>query len=889
MGYRQLEEFMEIQIIDVDYVLVNEYPVVRVFGKDEKGKATCIFVEGYRPFFYFREGKGVDLLKNEGQIISIEKVKKNLVEDLDQDVFKVTLKNPAMVPQIRDMLMSNGVTVYEADILFKYRFMSDHNLNGMGWAAVGECNGVNTNTVHSECMVSAKEITNAKRDDNAPLKTLAFDIECVPTVSGSVPEASRDPVIMISLVFSEPYQGKKSVVLSIKPSQSPNAKAFDTEKAMLEEFIRTIKDFDCDMLTGYNINNFDLPYILERMKKCKVRPAFGRCNEKQVIAKKVGAKYRVSITGRVIVDVFQIVKKDFSLQRYGLDFVSEALLGEKKIDVKHSEIEKLWKGSPEDISRLVNYCLKDSILAMNLLEKLNLLDKYYALTRISGTLLQDTLDSGETTRIENFLLREFNRKNYIFPAKPSAAEMGRRDELKKKELEGGYVIEPKKGLHSNVIVLDFASMYPSIIQTYNICPTTLVRKGEVPGALETASGAKFYPREVRRGIVPEILESLIKNRGAVKALLKKNTDPSRVGPMNAKQWALKIMANAFYGYLGYARAKLYDLRIANAITSTGRNTIQLTANTIKEKFGYEIIYGDTDSVFVGVDTSDMDKMGEIGDKIAADITKMLPGVMELQFEKVFKRFLPLTKKRYAAWKFERTDKGWKESIETKGIETVRRDWCGLVGATLKKVIEILLVQDDVKGAVKYFNGVISDIVCGKVDMQKLVITKTMTKSPKSYDGLQPHIELAKKILARNPAEAPGIGDRIGYVIVKGTQLLSKRTEDPRYVQEMGLQVDPKYYIDNQLMPPLERIFRPLGISKSELLGNGKQAKLMDMLVCKAAEPVTLEEISADDFTGFICSKCNRHYERVPLIGLCDCGGGFMFSSPKGPSKTLVFQ
>ena len=156
---------------------------------------------------------------------------------------------------------------------------------------------------------------------------------------------------------------------------------------------------------------------------------------------------------------------------------------------------------------------------------------------------------------------------------------------------------------------------------------------------------------------------------------------------------------------------------------------------------------------------------------------------------------------------------------------------------MHKVIEILLKEDDVKGALKYFKGVLNLLVTGQIEIQKLVITKTMTKSAGAYDGTQPHIELVKKMQARSPGEAPGIGDRISYVIVKGRDMLSKRTEDPEYVRDHGLQVDSQYYIENQLMPPIERIFKGLNISKSELLGNGRQMGLFDIIkTAKAALP-----------------------------------------------------
>jgi DNA polymerase I len=897
---------VEFQIIDVDYVIVDNKPVIRVFGKTEAGESVCGFYEGYEPYFY-ADGKEVpELLENEQQVVRIEKVKKNMVMGFDRskEIHKITLQNPSRTPDIREMLKEKGAVPYEADILFSYRFMIDHGLGGFAWIRTEESNGASTQTVQTDKKIKLSKIEPIKKDVDAPLKIMAFDIECIALERGTLPDARTDPVIMISAVFSEPHNGKESLVLGTRSDEG--VVSFGSEKEMLEGFIDIVKDYDPDIITGYNVNNFDLPYIIDRMRQNKVRPTFGRCNEKQVMAKKIMNRYKISITGRVIVDSFELIKKDYSLQRYGLDFVSRALLNEEKVDVKHSDIEKLWKGTPEEFSKLVKYSRIDSVLAMNLVVKLKLIDKYVALSKISGTLFQDTLNSGETTRIENFLLTEFNRRNYVYPCKPDQKEISTREFDKKRELKGGAVLEPDKGAHSSVIVLDFKSMYPSIIRSYNMCPTTLVMDKNYTGkAVEVPGGAMFVPRETKVGIIPGILEQLMDERQSVKKRLNKETDPVKKNSLHAQQWAFKILANAFYGHMGYVRAKIYNLEIANAITSSGRNIIQRTKDEIEKTFGYRVVYGDTDSVMVKMNETDMKKIKEIGDSISEHITKMLPGCMELEFEKYFKRFLPLTKKRYVAWKFEPKGDDWEEGIEMKGIETVRRDWCGLVSETMKEVIEIILKKDDSKGALVYFRDVITKLLKGEIDMDKLVITKTITKAPERYAGIQPHIELAKKIQARSPTEAPGVGDRIGYVITKGTGLLSTRTEDPGYVAEKGLEIDSKYYIENQLLPPLERIFAVLNVSKSQLLGNGKQMGLLEAINnsngnggvaagagidikqgVKQLQTHKERDLSIEDTSGFICTKCNNFYTRVPLVGMCECGGELAFSSPKGIAQKV---
>jgi DNA polymerase I len=879
---------MEIQVLDVDYVTLNEDPVIRIFGKTPEGKTVCAFYEGCKPYFYADCVPEVLTIldpEKENQIISIESVKRTSVMGYQEakDFYKITLHNPARTPELRDKLKSRGIRTYEADILFKYRFMNDMGIGSLSWLEL-DCVPAKTGTVNVDSCVSVKSFKPAKVERDAPLKHLAMDIECVPLRKGTVPEADKDPVVIIALAFSVPFREKNSVILSTRTGE--DVQSFEAEKEMLEEFVKILYDYDPDIITGYNIHDFDLPYILERMRRNKVPTILGRCMQKHARSRKTMARQKTSVVGRVIVDSYELVKKDFSLVRYSLDFVAQALLKQRKEDVKHSEIEKLWSGNLEDYARLVSYAKTDAQLAMDLVLKLNLTDKYTALSKVSGTLLQDVLDGGETSRIENFLLREFNKRGFILPCKPEAGDVEKREASMGKDLKGGFVLEPDKGIHSYVAVFDFKSMYPSIIRTYNVCPTTILKGVNMDGAIESPLGTRFTPKEVRSGIIPGILEALMDRRQAVRKSMKGVKDPGKKRLLNAEQYALKIMANAFYGHMGYARARIYDLDIANTITYTGRFTIQKTKDIIEKDLGYKVVYGDTDSVFVKVNEEDMERIRHIGDKIAKHVSDNLPGIMELQFEKVFKRFLPLTKKRYMAWSFEPTSDGWAERIEMKGIETVRRDWCGLVSETTKEIIEIILKKDDTKAALKYFKTVIDDLLKRKIPIDKLVITKSMTKLPKSYAGIQPHIELVKKIQARSPGDAPGIGDRVGYVIVKGMGLLSKRAEDPIYVMEKGLEIDSQYYIENQLLPPLERIFGALGFSKSELLGNGKQMFIFDAIKKQSASELN-REIPASESTGFICKRCSKFYHRIPLVGLCECGGELVFSSPHGMAETII--
>ena len=878
--------FMEFQIIDVDYVMVNERPIIRIFGKDADGRSVCGFYEGFLPYFYAIGDNINDALEGVSSVISVETVERKLSVGYQKPrkVAKITLRNPAKTVEVREHLKSMGIEVYEADILFKYRWMNDNDIGGMRWIKTEESNGINTDSVSAQKLVQIRKFEPVDRHEDAPLRYLSFDIETVSNTAGSMPDPEKDPAVLISMVFSEEYRGSKSVTLSTRPGKG--IEALSSEKEMLEKFIEIINEFDADVLTGYNIVGYDLPYLLKRMEKNRVRPVFGRCKMKNVRDDVFASRHRISITGRIVADAFTMIKKGWNLKRYGLDFVAKELIGEEKNDVKKSEIGKFWHGTQEQFETLAEYCRQDSVLALDLLLKLDLLDKYSALSKISGSLLNDILEGGESQRIENYFLREFNKEGYIIPTKNGRqAENGNGENGK--DFKGGFVIEPEKGMHSMVLVLDFKSMYPSLIRTYNICPTTLMVSDEDVPHITTPTGARFVTKDVRHGIIPRILENLMNERAKVKKLLK-DADAKDRKMLDMKQFAIKIMANAFYGYFGYTRAKIYNVAIASSVTAFGRETIHQTAKAMKDDFGYEVVYGDTDSVMIKVPTEDADEAEKIGRRVAAEMTRRLPGVMELEFEKIFKRFLPLTKKRYMGLLLYRDKDGtWKDDIVMKGIETVRRDWCELTGETMKSIIEILLKKNDTKEAVDYFKKVVESLLKGRIDIEKLVITKTITKRPEAYVGVQPHVEVIKKMKQRNSMDVPGVGDRIGYVIVKGMGMLSKRAEDPAHVRENGLSVDSRYYIDNQLLPPLERIFSAIGISREELMGMGKQMKLFDALNNGKGQEKT--PVNAADVTGFVCDVCNRGYVVAPLTGKCECGGRLLFSAGDKRSEIAATQ
>lgn len=889
------------QLIDADYFMNGVSPVVRLFGRKADGKAVMILINGFEPYFYVKgdikriySEMGED--KKIKDLIEVEKYLPIGFDSKKTKLIKAICYSPKDVRELREKYESSFMT-YESDILFKYRFLVDNKIHGMDWLSV------NGNKIYSQARLEAYETEQGKinvvnRIENAQLKYMSFDIECLVEDLSRFMDSKQDPIITISFAFSHMFRGKKSLVLCAKHAKADGVplKCFPDEKTMLEEFLRVVAEYDPDIITGYNINGFDIPFVLDRLKINGLPAALGRTPEASYV-RSFGPNNESVVSGRVVVDPFQILKKDvyIRLPRYDLGTVAKEMLNDNKLEMKHRDMGKHWS-TDDGTTKIIRYCAKDSQLALDLLLKKRLLDKFFELSKVSGVLLQDSL-GGQSTRIEVRVLHEFRANDYVLPPKPNDAAVSKRMiEREKKGLKGATVLEPQKGLHTKgcTLILDFKSLYPSLIITYNLSPDTLINKDTPLAESEKHKSPlndEFVNETVHKGIFPRILTELMEARGRAKKGMSTANDEERA-ILDARQAALKILLNSFYGYTGYIKARLYVMEVAGAITSYGRDNLMKTKQLVEDQFKLNLIYGDTDSIFVSTTLDNLDEARKLGDAVSKYITDNLPGVLELQFEKIYRTFLILTKKRYAGWSFSPSFKEgsmiWKDKIETKGIETVRRDWCPLVSETLSTVIEIILKEGDIKKSVTYVKGVIDSVRANKVAPEKLVVVKGITKSIGAYKGIQPHIELAKRVNSRNPGEPVVVGDRIGYVIINGSEMLSKRAETVDYVKEKNLVIDSGYYIDRQLLPPVERILASVGVERNELLGFGRQASIMDIMSGKKRvmkHEITVrkpsERPALDNWEGFCCEKCKKKFNRPTLTGLCECGGLIVFMSKTG--------
>ncbi|CAO3647172.1 unnamed protein product [Cunninghamella blakesleeana] len=470
------------------------------------------------------------------------------------------------------------------------------------------------------------------------------------------------------------------------------------------------------------------------------------------------------------------------------------------------------------------------------MEKLMLLFNYTEMARVTGVPFNYILVRGQQIKVISQLFRSALEEDFVIPVIKT--------EITEEHYEGATVIEPIKGYYDvPIATLDFTSLYPSIMQAHNLCYTTLLTPQTVQqlGLVKdvdyevTPNNDLFVKSGRRKGLLPQILAGLLAARKRAKADLKKETDPFKRAVLDGRQLALKISANSVYGFTGATIGKLPCLQISSSVTAYGRQMIFTTKEAVEDHFsiknGYKhdakVIYGDTDSVMIKFGVDGLEEAMKLGQEGAKLVTEKFIKPINLDFEKVYFPYLLINKKRYAGLYWTRADK--YDKLDAKGIETVRRDNCRLVSNVIQNCLNKLLIDRDVEGAKNYVKQTIADLLQNKVDLSQLVITKALSKS--DYAAKQAHVELAERMKKRDPGSAPGLGDRVAYVIIRAGQNAPayERSEDPIYVLDNNIPIDTRYYLDNQLSKPLLRIMEPvMGEKAAESLLTGDHTRTVNI-------------------------------------------------------------
>ncbi|CAL1714984.1 unnamed protein product [Somion occarium] len=849
---------------------------IRMFGVTDTGHSVLAHVTDFLPYFYVACPRGLlsdDLqmleltLNNQasgGVVRNAEFVQKKSLLNYRGDAavlfIKITLADQRSLPKIRGLFERGEVRfkgeffidatpTYESNIAYTLRFMIDTRVVGMNWIEVpaGKYKLVTGKKKRSQCQIELSVrwddfISHTPEEQwsrMAPLRILSFDIECAGR-KGIFPEAHTDPVIQIANMVTRQGESKPFIrnVFTLNTCAhivGSQVLSFTDEATMLQAWRDFVDKVDPDVVIGYNIANFDLPYLLDRARALKAThfPYLGRLENVKSVTKDTHFSSKAfgqrdsketSLDGRLQVDILQYMQREYKLRSYTLNSVCAQFLGEQKEDVHYSVITELQNGTPESRRRLAVYCLK-----------LMCFINYIEMARVTGVPFNYLLSRGQSIKVLSQLFRKANDDGYIIPAL--------KGEGSDEQYEGATVIEPMKGYYDvPIATLDFSSLYPSIMMAHNLCYTTLIEKPMIDRLglvkdvdyIQTPNNDFFVTTKKRKGLLPTILEDLIAARKRAKNDLKNETDPFKRAVLDGRQLALKISANSVYGFTGATIGKLPCLPISSSVTAYGRQMIEKTKREVEAEYstanGHShdavVIYGDTDSVMVKFGPTDLPTVMQLGSQAAEFVTAKFIKPIKLEFEKVYFPYLLISKKRYAGLYWTRPDK--YDKMDTKGIETVRRDNCRLVSTVISTCLHKLLVDRDVKGAEDYTKQVISDLLQNKVDMSQLVITKALAKS--DYTAKQAHVELAERMKKRDAGSAPALGDRVAYVIIKGAKDAAayERSEDPIFVLENNMPIDTKYYLENQLSNPLMRIFEPILGEKASSLLSGDHTRTIQI-------------------------------------------------------------
>jgi len=760
----------DVRLISASYRQDGDGVAVELFGKTRDKRSIVILDRTLRPYFFITEaGAGVrKALSADPDVVSVED-KRLFLKGRERDVIKVTIKYPWTVPSYRNK-WKNDYEILAADIPFHHRYLYDNDM--------GACISVTGNEVKNDYATDvAVELVSFENIDpfDPGLRILSFDIE------NSI---ANDTIYTICSVIGE--DGK---IRECGPIHG-------NEKDIIERFTDLILKEDPDVISGYNIDNYDIKKIMERAQKNKVQELkWGRDRgNPKVVSEKFWR-----LKGRLVVDAWWAVKRELRPKQETLNAVSMQLLGEQKMDVDPKMMDAEWQRDPEKVMR---YSTKDAELSLRILNNVGTIRKGMDLAAVSKLPLEDVLTSGSSQLIDSILIRKADRMGVGVPLTG--------DFSRSEQIEGGYVHTLAPGLYHWVCVLDFKSMYPSLIISKNICFTTISKDGEI----ESPEGTRFMSKERKEGILPGILDGLLKERDSIKKRMRTATAEER-HYLDGLQNAVKILMNSFYGVFASSFYRFTDKHIGGSITAFARGTVKGIISEL-EKEGVRVIYSDTDSVFIQSPHNDLDGTLNFGNAMAK---RYSAEGRQLEFEKVMEPlFSHGKKKRYVGkvlWP--------KEELLIRGYEVRRTDSFDLQSRVLTELFEKILEEKN-EEAVALVKKAVQDTMNGKVDVSDLVISRTC-KDPRSYENPErmANVQAALKLKERGYEFTPGM--KVSWIVTDSN--VTPQTVEP-YVSgaEFKGRPDHRYYAE-RLANMASRVTEVFGWDEKALMLGIQQATLFD--------------------------------------------------------------
>ncbi|XP_030374617.1 DNA polymerase alpha catalytic subunit [Scaptodrosophila lebanonensis] len=607
----------------------------------------------------------------------------------------------------------------------------------------------------------------------------------------------------------------------------------DSERALLSWFLAQYQQIDADLIVTYDAMDCQLNIITDQIVALKI-PQWSRMGRLR-LTNTYGKRLFDHFVGRMVCDVKRSAEECIRARSYDLQSLCQQVLKIKeseRMDVNADDLLEMYEKG-ESIMKLISLTMQDASYMLRLMCDLNIMPLALQITNICGNTMTRTLQGGRSERNEFLLLHAFTEKNYIVPDRPAQQRRGRGAVLdatasemetegyqtkaavatrKKAAYAGGLVLEPIRGLYEKFILLmDFNSLYPSIIQEYNICFTTVQQPytiDELPALPDSSAQPGILPLQLRR---------LVESRREVKKLMAApDLSPELHMQYHIRQMALKLTANSMYGCLGFAHSRFFAQHLAALVTHKGREILTNT-QALVQKMNYDVVYGDTDSLMVNTNITDYDQVFKIGHSIKQSVNKMYKQ-LELDIDGVFSCLLLLKKKKYAAVKVTKTAKGeLKREQEHKGLDIVRRDWSQLAVMVGKVVLDEVLsdkqLEEKLDAVHTHLERIKVQVQESAVPLPMYVITKQLTRAPQEYvnSGSQPHVQVALR-MNRERNRRYKKGDMVDYVICEdGTT--NAAMQRAYHLEELKgseqLKLDSNYYLAHQIHPVVTRMVEVL--------------------------------------------------------------------------------
>lgn len=775
-------------------------PVLVLWVKTAQGPVRAVVEDPQLVFFIGREVSNEKL----SGIAKFQRKQLKLKDMAGRDVDGLYFENIKSLLDAREQLQGIGVRTYESDVRPLERYMMERFICGHVEIA-GELKEGRFLELRQAQVRTGKEVS-------VPFSMLSLDIET----------SMRGQLFSVALhqLNHDGSGSEKSIVLmngteNGEPDQSLPIEWLKGEKEVLGRMMEVIRDWDPDIISGWHVVGFDFKFLERKANQYGVPLVLGRENDRLQIYERSGTSF-ASMNGRVVLDGPWAFKSNFySFENFKLDTVAHEVLGTGK-DIEGSGMEKvaeIERRYREDRVALARYNLLDAELVNRVVLKTGLFDLMLERCRISGMLLEKMGLS--TAAFDHFMLPRLHRKGHVAPNVLDIEMEG--------GAAGGHVFDPLAGLHEHVIVLDFKSLYPSIMRTFHIDPySRMVAENDIEGnknlsdILNTPAGVNFSRSE---HLLPNFLTELTQKRAQAK---------SEKRPVLAQ--AIKILMNSFYGVMGSRGCRFYHVDLPEAITGTGRWILE-TSKAWIESQGNKVIYGDTDSLFVQLKPSEaahaFDRANELAEQLNIELAKIIQmrfkttSFLDVEFEKYFRKvfFAPLrggegaAKKRYAAWQWQHLNDEAGEFIFS-GLEVVRQDWTQLAKIYQREIYRRLFLGEDIQDWTKQF----IERIKNKEFSNELVYKKRLSKSLSEYKkNIPPHVKAAM-ILADLPEYASDVENMrdIQYIMT---------SRGPMPVQLKPQDIDFGHYIEKQIRPLAESILWYFDTSWDDLEG-GSQLDLL---------------------------------------------------------------